>query len=110
MIPFLVSAIYLAGLLKDSAISVSMVGRFVWGAMYLARTIEYAVQAGWSLIVPFVWLLPLTRCGATEFGVDCRVIRIVTIVSTLVSVASGLAVAISGFRGARFACIIIATG
>ena len=76
----------------------------------MARTIEYAVQVGWSLIVSFIWFLPLTGLGATEFGVDCRVIGIVTIVSTLVPVASGLAVAISGFRSARFACIVIAMG
>ena len=78
--------------------------------MDLTWTIEYAVQAGWARIVSFKWLLPLAGLGATKSGVDHRVIGIVTIVSTLVSVASGLAVAISGFRGARFACIIIATG
>ena len=58
----------------------------------------------------FIWLLPLTGLGAAESGVEYRVIGIVTIASTLVPVASGLAIAISGFRGARFACIIIATG
>ena len=36
-----------------------MIDLFVWGSMYLAWTIEYAVQAGWSLTVPFVGLLPL---------------------------------------------------
>ena len=78
--------------------------------MDLTWTIVYAVQAGRAQIVPFVWLLPLTVLGATESGVDCRVIRSVTIVSTLVPVASGLAVAISGFQSATFACIVIATG
>ena len=87
-----------------------MIGWFVWGAMNLAWTIEYAVQAGWSRIVSFIWLFPLSGLGATESGVDCRVISIVIIASTLVYVASGLAVAISGFRSARFACIVIATG
>ena len=48
--------------------------------------------------------------GATESGVDCRVIGIVTIALMLVSVASGLAVAISGFRSARYASIVIAKG
>ena len=61
-------------------------------------------------IVSFIWLLPLNGLGATESGVDCRVVGIVTIVSTLVHVASGLAVAISGFRGVRFACIVSAAG
>ena len=87
-----------------------MIGWFVWGAMDLAWTIEYVVQAGWARIVSFIWILSLAELGATESGVDRRVIGIFIIASTLVSVASGLAVAISGFRGARFACIIIATG
>ena len=66
--------------------------------------------AGRALIISFIWLLPLTRLGATESGVDRRVLRIFTIASTLVSVASGLAVAIFGLRGASFACSVIATG
>ena len=75
-----------------------MIGWFVWGAMDLAWTIEYAVQAGWALIVSFIWLLPLTELGATEAGVDRRVIGIVTIASTLVPVASRLAIAVFGLR------------
>ena len=87
-----------------------MVGWFVWGAMDLAWTTEYTVQAGWAQIVSFIWLLLLVKLGATEFGVDRCVIGIVTIASMLVPIASGLAVAVSGFRSARFACIVIATG
>ena len=64
--------------------------------MDLAWTIEYAVQAGWARIVPIVWLLPLTRLGATESGINCRVFGVVAIVATLMSVASWLAVDISG--------------
>ena len=86
-----------------------MIGWFIRGAMDLTWTIEYAVQAGRALIISFIWLLPLSGLGATESGVDRRFIGIVTIVSTLVPVASGLAVAISGFRSARFACVVIAT-
>ena len=71
--------------------------------MDLTWTIEYAVQAGRALIIYFIWLLSLTGLGATESGVDRHVIGIVTVASTLVSVASGLAIAISGFEGARFA-------
>ena len=78
--------------------------------MDLTWTIEYAVQAGWARVVPFEWLLPLAELGATESGVDRRVIGIFTVVPTLVHVASGLAVAISGFRSSRFACIVAATG
>ena len=78
--------------------------------MDLTWTIEYAVQAGRARNVSFIWLLQMTGLSATESGVDCRVLGVVTIVSTLVSIVSGLAVAISGFRSFRFACIVIATG
>ena len=108
--PSLVFGIQFAGLLEDPALFVRVVCRLVRGAMDLARTIKYAVQAGWSLIVSFIWLLPLTGLRATESGVDRGVLGVVTVASTLVSVASGLAVAISGFRSARVACIVIATG
>ena len=79
---------------KNPTISVGMIGWFVRGAMYLARTIEDAVQAGWSLFASFIWLLSLTGLGTTESGIDCRVIGVVTITSAFVSVASELAVAI----------------
>ena len=47
-------------------------------------------------IVSFEWLFPLTGLRATESGIDCHVFGVVAIVATLVSVASRLAVAISG--------------
>ena len=78
--------------------------------MDLARTIEYAVQGGWSLIVSFIWLFPLTGLGTTESDIDCRVIGVVTITSAFVSAASELAAAIFGLRGARVICYIFATG
>ena len=78
--------------------------------MDLTRTIKYAVQAGWSLIVSFIWLLLLTGLGATESGVDCRVIGVVTIASAFVSAASELAVAIFDLGGAHFTCCVFATG
>ena len=78
--------------------------------MDLTWTIEYVVQARRARIVSLKWLFPLTRLGATKSGIDGRVFGVIAIISTLVSVASGLAVAISGFRNARFACIVIATG
>ena len=87
-----------------------MIGWFVRGAMNLARTIKYAVEARWARIVLLERLLPLTVLRATESSIDHRIIGVVIVVSTFVSVALGLAVAISGFRGARFACIVAATG
>ena len=78
--------------------------------MDLTWTIEYAVQAGRARIVSFIWLLPLTGLRATESGVDRRIIGVVTVVSTLVSVASGLASAILGLRGACLAGCVVTTG
>ena len=78
--------------------------------MDLTWTIEYAVQAGRARIVSFIWILPLAGLRATESGVDRHVFGVVTVASTLVSVALGLVVAVSGFRSARFACIVIAMG
>ena len=78
--------------------------------MDLTWTIEYAVRAGRAWFVSFIWLLPLTGLRATESGVDRRVLGVVSVASTLVFVVSGLAVAVSDFKSARFACIVIATG
>ena len=55
-------------------------------------------------------VLPQIGFRATESGVDRRVFGVVTVLSTLMSIASGLAIAVSGFGGARFACIVVATG
>ena len=71
--------------------------------MDLAWSIEYAVQTGWARIVPFRWLLSLTGLGATKSGVNRHVFGTSIVALTLMSIASGLAVAVSGFRNARFA-------
>ena len=73
-------------------------------------TVEYAVQDGRALIIRFIWPLPLTGLGATESGIDCRVIGVVTIASAFVSAASEPAVAIFNLGGARVTCCIFATG
>ena len=86
-----------------------MVGRFIWGAMYLAWTVEYAVQAGWSLTVPFVGLLPRTGLGAAKSGVNRHVFSFFIVVSMLMFVASWPAVAIPGYRGARVAGTVAST-
>ena len=64
--------------------------------MDLARTVEYAVQAGWSLIVPYIRLFPLTGLGAAESGVDCSVIGVVAIALAFVFAATWSAVSIFG--------------
>ena len=58
--------------------------------------IEYAVQTGLARIISFEWLFLLIGLRATESGIDCRVFGVVANVLTLVSIASWLAVAISG--------------
>ena len=86
-----------------------MIGLFVWGAMYLARMIEYAVQAGWPLTIPFVGLLPLAGLGAAESGVNCGVIGVITIVSAFLPIAPELAGAVLGLGGACLAGCVFAT-
>ena len=71
-----------------------MIGWFIGGAMNLSRAVEYAVQTGRSRIVSFERLLLLTRFGVAESGIDCRILSIVTIVSTLVSVTLWLSVTV----------------
>ena len=78
--------------------------------MDLTWTIEYAVQTGRAQIVSLKWLLPLTGLGPTESGIDGRVFGVVAIVSTLVSVALRLAIAVPSLGSTRFACMIIAMG
>ena len=92
----LVLGIYLAGLFEHPAISVSVIGWFIGGAVNLARAVEYAVQTGRSRIVSFERLLPLTGFGVAESGIDCRILCIVAIVSMLVSVAPWPSVTITG--------------
>ena len=87
-----------------------MIGLFVLGAMYLARTVGYAVQAGWSLTVPSVGLLLLAGLGAAESGVNCSVIGVIAIASVFVSVAPELAGAAFGLGGACFvSCVCTAS-
>ena len=96
--PFpLVFGVELAGLFKHPTVFVGVIGRFIGGAMNLEGLIKYSVQTGWTIFVSFEWILPLTGFGATESGVDRRVF---IIVSTLVLVASWLAIVVPGFRGA----------
>ena len=77
--------------------------------MYLARTVEYAVQAGRSFIVSVLGFLPLAGLGATESGVNCGVIGVVAIASAFVSIAPELASAILGLGGACLAGCVVTT-
>ena len=107
---FFSSAICFAGLFEDPAISIGMVGRFVWGAMNLARAIKYAVQARLFSVAPFIELLSLAGLGATESGLNCCVIGVIAIASAFVSVAPELAAAIFGLGGACLTGCVGTTG
>ena len=74
--------------------------------MNLAGPIKYSIQTGMTIFVSFEWLLLLTGLGATESGVDRRVF---VIVSTLVLIASWLAIIVPGFGGAWVAGAIAST-
>ena len=106
----LVFGVYFTGLFEHPAVSISVVGWLVRGAMNLARALQYAVQTGRSLIISFERLFPLSGFRSAESGVDYRVFRGVAVVPSLMSVAPWLAVSIAAIRSARFACIVIATG
>ena len=56
----LVFGVYFVGLFEHPAVSISVVGWLVRGAMNLARAFKYAVQTGRSLIVSFERLFLLT--------------------------------------------------
>ena len=99
----------LVGLFKDPTVSICMIGRLIGSAVNLAWPIEYSVQTRWTISISFEWLLPLTGFGAAESAVNRRVLRYFIVVSTLVLVASWLAIAVPGFGGARVAGAIAST-
>ena len=96
----LVFGFYFASLLGHPTVSVGVIGWLVWGAMNLARALQYTVQTGRSLIISFERLLPLTGLGSAESGVDCRVFSVVAIVPSLMSVTLWLAISIAAVRSA----------
>ena len=107
---FLIFSIQLAGLFEHPTFSVGVVGWFIGGVVDLTWMIEYAVQTGRARIASFERLFPLTRFRATESGIDCRVFDVVAVVVALVSVVTWLVVVVSGLRCARVACCVVAMG
>ena len=77
--------------------------------MYLARMVEYVVQAGWSLAIPFVGLLSLAGLGATESSVNHSVIGVIAIALAFVSIAPELADAVLSLGGVCLAGCVFAT-
>src|SRR3954464_9081617 len=58
--------------------------------MDLAQAVEYSVQTGQALSISFKWLFPLTGFIASESGINCRILRIVTVNAALLLVARDL--------------------
>ena len=96
----LVFGIYFAGLFQHPAVSIGVVGWLVRDAMNLTRALQYAVEAGRSLIISFERLFPLSGLRSAESGVDCRVFSVVAVVPLLMSVTTWLAISIMAVRGA----------
>ena len=69
-----------------------------------------AVQARWSLAVPFIRFLSLGEHGATEPGVNCSVIGVIAIALAFVSIALELAGVVFGLGGACLVGCFFAAG
>ena len=74
----------------------SVVRKFLGGAMDLAQSVQDFVQAGRSLFA-FKWLLSLTGLRAPESSVYRRIIWATCFISTLVFDASWFSIAIPDF-------------
>ena len=78
--------------------------------MYLARAVEYSVQIGRTRSSSFEWLFPLTGFRASESGVDCRILSVITVNAAFVFVAMRPAIAILGIRTARIFAEVVTAG
>ena len=78
-----------------------MVGWFVWGAMNLARAVEYSVQTGRALSISIKWLFPLTGFVASESGINCRILVAVAVNAALLFVPMRPVTFVLGIRITR---------
>ena len=85
-----------------------MVSWLFGGVVYLARAVEYSVQIGQTRSSSFEWLFPLTGFRASESGIDCRILTIVTINVAFVLVATRPAIAVLDIRTARIFAEVVA--
>ena len=77
--------------------------------MYLAQAVEYSVQTGRAPRIPFEWPFPLTGFGASESGINCRILSIVAVNAALLLVATRSATTVPGVRIIRVLGHIVAT-
>ena len=85
-----------------------MVSWLVGGAVYLAQAIEYSVQIGRTYSSSLEWLLPMTGCGASESGIDCRILIFVAVNAAFVLVAPRPAIVVLDIRTARVFAEVVA--
>ena len=78
--------------------------------MYLARAVEYSVQIGLTRSSSFEWLFALTGFGASESGVDCRILIVIAVNAAFVFVSTSPAVAVLGIRTARIFSEVVTAG
>ena len=78
--------------------------------MYLTGAVEYSVQIGRARSGSFEWLLPLTGLGASESGVDCRILIAVAANAAFVFVSTRPAIAVLGIRTARIFVEVVTVG
>ena len=76
--------------------------------MYLTGAVEYSVQIGRARSGSFEWLLPLTGLGASESGVDCRILIAVAVNEVFVFVSTRSAIAVLGIRTASVFAEVVA--
>ena len=76
--------------------------------MYLTGAVEYSVQIGRARSGSFEWLLPLTGLGASESGVDCRILIAVVVNMAFVFVSTQPAIAVLGIRTASVFAEVVA--
>ena len=85
-----------------------MVGWLFGGAVYLARAVEYSVQIGRTRSSSFEWLFPLAGFRASESGIDCRILTIITVDVALVFVTTRPAISVLEIRTARIFAEVVA--
>ena len=76
--------------------------------MYLTGAVEYSVQMGRARSGSFEWLLRLTGLGASESGVDCRILIDVAVNAAFVFVSTRPAIAVLGIGTASVFAEVVA--
>ena len=85
-----------------------MVSWLFGGSMYLTGVVEYSIQIGRARSGSFEWLLPLTGLGASESGVDCRILLVVAVNVAFIFASTRPAIVVLGIRTARIFTELVA--